>query len=435
MTFDPQQLRLDGIYQQAGDDRWMQRIRIPGGVLSSEQAEKIAGIASTCAGGRLHLTIRGSIELHDLRAHDLREIQRQLAAVGLSGRGACGGAVRGISCGSSFGPDFASCQSLARRLTRHFTGNPWFEGLPKKFKIGILGAGDGKRHLIQDVGLVRAGEMDGRPLWDVWCGGGLGREPQAALLLAERVPEERLIPLIEGILHVYRQGSEKGKRLKYLIRQIGEEEFRRRLRRLTPEPYAPITGSDFGTTLTPPAGEDPLRVPVFAGELAAASLLRLARLARDYAGGCLVLDSEQDILLLPTSEKNRAALQQRLILAGLGDSQTAPAPCFRICPGSHDCRMGLAPTRDIARDILTRLPATINGTSLAISGCPNACSQPQLADYGIVTRRLGQDEQGRKIPLFDLLQGEKDGLATTVAENLSLEDLQTRLEQVFNTSG
>ncbi|TYO98536.1 sulfite reductase beta subunit-like hemoprotein [Geothermobacter ehrlichii] len=434
MTFDPQQLRLDGIYQQAGDDRWMQRIKIPGGVLSSEQAEKIAEIASKYAGGRLHLTTRGSVELHDLRRHDLREVQRQLATVGLTGRGACGGAVRGIACGSSFGPNFASCQSLARRLTRHFTGNPWFEGLPKKFKIGILGSGDGKRHLIQDVGLVHAGIKDGRPLWDVWCGGGLGREPQAALLLAGRVPEERIIPLIEGILHVYRQGVEKGKRLKHLIRQVGEEEFRNRLRRFTPEPYAPVANSGFGTTLSLQTDEEPLRVQVFAGELPATSLIRLARLARDYTGGCLVLDGEQDILLLPTSEKNRAALQQRLVLAGLGESLTAPAPCFRVCPGSHDCRMGLAPTRDIARDILAGLPATATGTSLAISGCPNACSQPQLADYGIITRRLTKDEQGRRIPLFDLLRGEKDGLATPVAENLSLQDLQTRLKEVFNTS-
>ncbi|RME39486.1 MAG: nitrite/sulfite reductase [Deltaproteobacteria bacterium] len=432
-NIDPHTLRLDGIYQQKGEDRWMQRIKLPAGVLSSRQATSIADLADRFAGGRLHLTTRGSIELHDLRGHDLAELNRQLVAVGLTGRGACGGAVRGISCSASFGPRFPACQSLARRLHRHFTGNPWFEGLPKKFKIGIEGSTENRRHLIQDIGLVFAGEREAEPLWDVWCGGGLGREPKPALLLAERVPERRLIPLIEGVLVVYRNGAKKGKRLKHLITEIGEAEFRDRLRAATPEPFDTLVRSGLGELLSPATDEEPVLVPVFAGELRADQLRRMARLADEYAGGCLAVTGNQDIAFAPTSEKNRAALQQRLNLAGPGDSLCHPAPTFRICPGSHECRMGLAPTRDIAAGILENLPAAASGLSLAISGCPNSCSQPQLADIGIVTRSLKKGPNGMAEPRFDLLLGENTGLGHPLAQNIGIEDLQNRIIDVLIT--
>ena len=83
------------------------------------------------------MTTRGSLEFHDLRFEQLPLLQRGMAAVGLFSRGACGGAVRGISCSSGFGCGFNHSQVLARKLLHYFSGNPHFEGLPKKFKIAV----------------------------------------------------------------------------------------------------------------------------------------------------------------------------------------------------------------------------------------------------------------------------------------------------------
>lgn len=432
MNYNPQQLRLDGIYQQPGDDQWMQRIKIPAGVLASEQATKIASLADNYAGSRVHLTTRGSIELHDLRSEDLAEVNRGLASVGLTGRGACGGAVRGIACSTSFSPHFLACQALARKLQRHFVGNPHFEGLPKKFKIGVDGDRTEGRHLIQDTGLVHSGEKDGQPLWDVWCAGGLGREPQAGMLLGERIPEARIIPLIEGIIRVYSAGAEKGKRLKHLVNTIGENEFRDRLRATTPAPPQPIQTSGLGETLGLRHSEEPLTVPVFAGELTAANLRQLARLAQEHSQGCLLVTADQDIAFLPANKKNRAALQQGLTSLGLGDQSNAPQPCFRICPGSHECRMGLSRTRDLARKIIDRLPPAALDKRFAIAGCPNSCSQPQLADIGIVTRKLVKDKAGHHSPRFDLLCRETANLGTPAVQDLGLQELLDTIEQKVN---
>jgi sulfite reductase beta subunit-like hemoprotein len=434
MNYNPQQLRLDGIYQQTGDDLWMQRIKVPAGALASEQALKIADLAEQFAGHRAHLTTRGSIELHDLHSPALAEVNRGLASVGLTGRGACGGAVRGISCSTSFSPHFQICQSLARKLQRHFVGNPSFEGLPKKFKIGVDGDRETGRQLIQDAGLVFAGKKDDQPLWDVWCAGGLGREPRPGILLGERIPEARLIPLIEGLIRIYRDGVERGKRLKHLLNAIGEDEFRSRLRAATPTPPAPTPTSGLGETLSLKSAVEPLTVRVFAGELSAAGLRRLAHLAKDYADGSLLITADQDLAFLPGDASRRSALQRHLAGLGLDEQTTAPQPCFRICPGNHECRMGLSATRDVARQVLTLLPTSSAGQSFAIAGCPNSCSQPQLADFGIITRTLVKDADGRRTPRFELLGGEKTGFGTPIATELGLQELLDTIKEKVNNS-
>ena len=149
----------------------MVRVKVPGGVLSAEQAKKVADDADRFAAGGIHITVRASIEFHRVQGDALPEVVRLLAAVGLTTRGACGGAVRGSSA-STFHGDFPATQVLARKLHHHFTQNPHFEGLPKKFKIGVDAGYAGSRHLIQDLGLVRAGADGGQDRYDVWMAGG-----------------------------------------------------------------------------------------------------------------------------------------------------------------------------------------------------------------------------------------------------------------------
>ena len=226
MTLDPQKLRIEGVYEQRQPGNFMVRVKVPGGVLSAEQARQAAAIAERFAGGLLHLTTRSSIEFHWVQGDALPEVARLLAAVGLTTRGACGGAVRGIGCSTPFLEGFAATQVLARKLHHHFTQNPHFEGLPKKFKIGVDAGYRDSRHLIQDVGLVLAETGEGQDRYDVWVAGGLGREPQPGFLLERGVPEGRLISLIEAVVTVYRRHAPHGKRLKHLVRERGEEGFR-----------------------------------------------------------------------------------------------------------------------------------------------------------------------------------------------------------------
>lgn len=421
MTIDYKKLRLFGVYQQDKNDNLMLRVKIPAGFFSSEQAESICSISDQCSNGILHLTTRGSIEFHWLRHEQLEEVFDRLGKVGLTTRGACGGAVRGISCSTTFSSGYASVQRIAQQLNQHFAGNSEFEELPKKFKVGIDACYQGSRYLIQDLGLVQVETIDGEPVFDIWCAGGLGREPQAAFLLERNVPEERLIPIVESVVQVYRDNTPPPKRLKYLLNKIGETEFRRLLQMELKHHTKPRRQKQpFVSGLLAPEGVF-LEIPIFSGEIKSNLLRQLAAVARESASGHLAVTGNQNIAVLAASEQMVQSLRTALDEAGICCTPDVVSR-LRVCPGSHECRMGLAPTREIASQLKDSIdPETVQ--TWAVSGCRNSCSQPQLADYGIVAKRLHTDAEGVTEPLFDLYHRDGEGLGTCIGEDISINAL------------
>ena len=425
MAAPPNPYRLDGVYLQRQDGFFMQRIKLAAGVITAPQALAVADAADCYGAGSLHLTTRGSIEIHWLREPDLAAVKRDLAMVGLTSRGACGGAVRGVTCGTQSAECFPLIESLARRIHAHFTGNPRFEGLPKKFKIGIEADAAGGRHLIQDVGLVLAavGE-DGRAGFDIWIAGGLGREPRPAFLLAGTIPEERIIPVIEAVVAVYVRHAPPPKRLKYLVQQFGEERVRS-LIEAEPSYHEELprqNGLPEQLSIEPRA-EFRLELSVGDGMLMADQLRVLANHARRRASGVLAVTSDQNIALqlAPGCERRAVAAE---IAAECGLEALGPGGLkIRVCPGNHECRMGLAPTRDAAAALVSVLPAGGEGMVVAVSGCPNSCSQPQLAGLGIVAARLADDGEGGRAPRYDIYRRTGAGLGEKVCPDLTLEGM------------
>jgi len=432
MTIDYQRLRVEGVYKQNDEGHLMQRIKVPAGVLSVEQARKVTDIADRFSNGMLHLTTRGSIEIHWLQFEDLAEVQRSLAAVGLTTRGACGGAVRGISCSTTFSDGFAVAQVLVRKLHRHFAGNPHFEGLPKKFKIGVDAGYENSRHLIQDVGLVYRGTHGGEDLYDVWMAGGLGREPMAGFQFEEKVAERRLIPLIEAAVRVHKKNTPVGKRLKHVCRSVGEDGIRTLIfEELRTHPDLDLSdGFEKRLTALAHGRRERVEAVVFAGEIDTDTFRRLAGIAEEFADGYLALTVEQNVafLLADSTRKEEA----RAALAGVGFSGDVPHEqvTFRICPGNHECRMGLAPTRDVAKEVIDAMGDFGRSLTWAISGCANSCAQPQLADVGIMAVKSVKTEDGRRRPLFDLLRRDGAGLGRPVRQGLELPVLLEAVAEI-----
>ena len=421
--------RLDGIYLQRQSGFYMQRVKLAAGVISAVQAGAVAAIAERFGRGTLHLTSRGSIEIHWLAEESLQAVKRELAQVGLTSRGACGGAVRGVTCGSQCAQGFPILETVAARLHRHFTANPRFERLPKKFKIGIEADVSGGRHLIQDVGLVLAKTEDGRAWFDVWIAGGLGREPRPGFLLAEAVPAERLIPVIEAVIKVYAAHAPPPKRLKFLAQEFGQEELARLIKaEAVFNEELPATTGLAEHRIPAPAGRQRLEVPFFAGSLTAGQLRNLAAFAADYADGSLMVTVNQDIAFLLAEGITAAEATDRLRdTHGIDGGYPV---VMRVCPGSHECRMGLAATRDVAGELRGVHAKGAERLQWALSGCPNSCTQPQLADVGIVAAKFAADGDGGKTPRFDLYRRNGAGLGVKVEETLTLEQLRERVSKI-----
>jgi len=418
--------RLDGIYRQRQEGFFMQRVKLAAGVISSEQARAVATAATRFGKGTVHLTTRGSMEIHWLKEGDLLELKSFFATVGLTSRGACGGAVRGVTCASQGAAGFPAVEAMARRLHRHFTANTRFERLPKKFKIGIEADAVGRRHLIQDVGLVLSASDDNGARYDVYVAGGLGREPQPGFLFEAGVAEDRIIPLIEAIARVYSAHTPAGKRLKYLISEIGEGEFRR-LVSLEPsasEVLPPVTG--LPENLVPVLGTRRIVAPVYAGELTSDQLQALSAFSDQFGGGILMVTADQDIAFHVDAQLDADKTTSALERIGFSGHQVT----FRVCPGSHLCLVGLSPTRDVARTLHESMGPAAKNLNWALSGCPNSCTQPQLADVGIVSSSLQKDEQGERSPRFDLYRLGAEGLGNLVEQSLTLDELCSKVREI-----
>lgn len=408
----------------------MQRVKLPAGVISAEQAAMVSLVSERFGKGTVHLTTRGSMEVHWLREENLAAVKKHFTAVGLTSRGACGGAVRGVTCGSQGAAGFPQLENLARRLQLHFTGNPRFERLPKKFKIGLEADAAGRRHLIQDVGLVLSASGGAEPRYDVYVAGGLGREPQAGFLLEPGVPENRIIPLIEAIAAVYSAHTPAGKRCKHLVREIGRDEFRARVA-LQPgwtEELPCQNGLPGNTILDAP--ERRVETSVFAGQLLAGELNQLAGFARTWADGYLMVTVDQNIAFHVTEGLDPAGAPAALIRSGFLLGSDPGQVTFRVCPGAHECRVGLTPTRDCAGIILESMGPAARSLTWAISGCPNSCTQPQLADVGIVSSGLVKDGQGERTPRFDLYRLGEEGLGRIVESSLTMEELCRKVREI-----
>ena len=431
MTIAKQNLRLEGIYPQRQKDFFMQRVKLPAGIISSDQALKVAELSGRFAQGLVHLTTRGSIELHWLTEENLQQAAAQLAMVGLYNRGACGGAVRGVVCGSLSAAGAPALEALVRKIHRHFTGNPRFEKLPKKFKIAVEADASSRRHLIQDVGLVAADSGDGRARFDLFVAGGLGREPVPGFLLAPGVPEEGIIPLVESILRVYEAHTPAGKRLKHLVREIGREEFSAWV---LGDPAAQVelpTAPSLTASLVPAhaAGAPRLEAHVFAGELKSEGLAALSEIAREFCGGILMVTGDQNVVMHLEDAGDAQRAQQALDAAGFAVKGPADRVVFRVCPGSHECIMGLSQTRDIAAQVLEAMGEGALALSWAFSGCPNCCAQPQLSEVGIVSSRLVSEPAGRQ-PRFDLYRAGSAPFAEPVQQGLTLQELLQAVKDI-----
>lgn len=427
----PNNLRIDGIYQQRQEGYFMQRVKLPAGVISALQARSVAGTAAKFGRSSIHLTTRGSMEIHWLEEKDLPLVKQELAKAGLTSRGACGGAVRGVTCASQDAAGFPQLESLARRIHRHFTGNPRYEALPKKFKIGIEASTAGGRHLIQDVGLVLAGSDGEKARYDLWIAGGLGREPKAGFLLARGVCEDQLIPKIEAIITVYGRLAPPPKRLKFLAAEFGEAELRRLIEAEPAygEELPPLNGLAENLTLPLIAGKR-LVAHIFAGQLTTAGLSQLADFADIHSNGVLQVTANQDIAFVLAENADAELAAQELATINPSDLADSPVT-FRICPGNHECKMGLAATRDIAGAVLAAIPPAARQLTWALSGCANSCSQPQLADVGIVVSRLVSDAAGVRSPRFDLYRRYGADLGISVQQQLSLEDLTALVQTIL----
>jgi len=449
--FRTQQLR----YPKAGltkgpDTEWdapgMQRIKIPFGGLNPTQLETLADVAEEYSDGILHITTRQDFQLHFVHIEDTPTIMRRLAAVGITTREACGNSVRNVTACPLSGvcrTEAFDVTPYAKALTFFLLGHPDTQDFGRKFKPAFSGCEDEACGLVHmhDFGAV-AKIQDGRRGFKVFVGGGLGAVPYQAKVLAEFLPVEELLPTAQAIARVFARLGEKQNRararIKFLVDKLGIEEFKRLVfaerQTLPPDPrwtqFPPIEEKPIQPPGSLPAEQPPgfpawlatnvyrqrqsgyatVTVACPLGDITATQARQLADLVRRFSGDNVRTSVEQNLLIRWVSEQDLPALYAELQRIGLGEHGAGTILDMTACPGTDTCKLGIASSRGLARELRARLAGqfftldeAVKGLKIKMSGCFNSCGQHHLADIGFYgnSRTIGN----HKVPHFQVLFG------------------------------
>jgi sulfite reductase (ferredoxin) len=448
--FKSQHLKYPHDLTKGPDTAWdapgMQRIKIPFGGLNARQLEVLADVAEEYADGILHVTTRQDFQLHFVHIEDTPNIMRRLAAVGITTREACGNSVRNVTACPLSGicrTEAFDCTPYAKALTYFLLGHPDTQDFGRKFKPAFSGCEDEACGLVymHDFGAVAKVE-NGKRGFKVFVGGGLGAVPYQAKVFADFLPVEELLPTAQAIARVFARLGEKQNRararIKFLVDKLGIEEFKR----LVAE-ECKILPADPRWTQFPAVEEKPIKpasslnghrpegfdawlktnvyrqrqdgfatVTVYCpiGDITATQARQLADLVRKFSGDNVRTSVEQNILIRWVSEADLPALYTELKKIGLGEHGAGTILDMTACPGTDTCKLGIASSRGLARELRSRLAGkfftmdeSVKGLKIKMSGCFNSCGQHHLADIGFYgnSRTIGQ----HKVPHFQVLFG------------------------------
>src|SRR6266566_5049139 len=153
-----QKLRLHfGTYAQRQEGVQMQRIKIPGGVLSADQLTRLAEAADKFGSGFIHFTTREDAQIYYVKLEETPDLLRFLGAAGITSREACGNTVRNITACYRAGTSATEAFNVlpySQALFRYLVRNKYNQNLGRKFKIAFEGCADDHSGLrIHDLGL------------------------------------------------------------------------------------------------------------------------------------------------------------------------------------------------------------------------------------------------------------------------------------------
>lgn len=419
---------------------FMVRIRIPNGLLTSEQVNELAALSEGLGNGVADITVRQNVQLHWVKIEDLPELFERLQAVGLRTTGACGDVTRTVTGCPLAGFDaheIADVSSVAVAIDKYLGGNSEFYNLPRKFKITVTGCPDWCSYPeINDIGLTATKRVrDGKEEigFSLRVAGGLSTEPHIAVKLNAFVKWEQAVPVARAIAEVFRTAdglreSRDRARLKFLFLQHGwtaetfltaiEEKLRYALEPGEPEQLPSQLHRDHvGVSEQKQAGLLSVGTSVLRGRITPAQLRVVADLAKRYGDGKVRATIAQNILLVNIPQAHVETVVEELTAAGLPVETSVFARGTVACTGSEFCKLALTETKGFARWLAESLdekfPNFQEHLRLHITGCPNSCGQHWIADIGIEGKKIKAD--GKMVDAYYFCVGGSVGEIAAIA--------------------
>jgi ferredoxin-nitrite reductase len=194
--------------------KFMMRLRLPNGVITSNQARTLGEIVQRYGSdGSADITTRQNLQLRGIRIEDVPDIFRRLKEAGMTSIQSGMDNVRNITGSPVAGLDadelidtWELANQVQDMITNSGEGNPAFSNLPRKFNIAIAGCRDNSVHAeINDIAFVPA-YSDGNIGFNVLVGGFFSaKRCEAAIPLNVWASPSDVVDLCKAILTVFRE--------------------------------------------------------------------------------------------------------------------------------------------------------------------------------------------------------------------------------------
>src|SRR5205814_4952363 len=126
--------------EELEDEFFMLRIRIAGGLLTSEQLRAIAFVSERFGRDVADVTDRQNVQLHWIRIEDMPRIFETIERVGLTTAEACGDTPRnmiGCPLAGIDADEIIDATPFLEEANKRFVGDPACSNLPRQFKTSI----------------------------------------------------------------------------------------------------------------------------------------------------------------------------------------------------------------------------------------------------------------------------------------------------------
>jgi ferredoxin-nitrite reductase len=427
---------------------FMLRLRIPNGILTSEQITEIGSLSNRFGRGAIDITARQNIQLRWIELKDVPEIFGRLGAVGLEHRQSGMDNIRNITGCPMAGLDpdeVLDAAPIARALQDAIVGEHAFSNLPRKFNTSISGCRhDCATSRIHDLSLVPA-MKDGRAGFNLRAGGAIGgKVPRYASDLDVFVAPERAAELCMTLIALYRdEGPREDRqkaRLKVMLDGWGVERFRSELElrygtleHAGVDQLTSFAGDHLGVERQKQPGLNAVGCLVPVGRVTGDDLIEFGCVAQRYASSELRLTNNQNVVIVNVPGTKLAALLGEPLLQKFSPYPPNWSRRSVSCTGIDFCHFSLIDTKSAAvefSDAMERLmPDTAQALRMHWSGCQHGCGQHQIGDLGFMASQVRIKNE--TVAATDVYVGGEPGaepkLGTRIMQDVPLTELPERI--------
>ncbi|RJS62488.1 assimilatory sulfite reductase (NADPH) hemoprotein subunit [Bacillus sp. PK3_68] len=432
--------KLEPAYQ------FMVRVRAPGGVATAEQWLAMDDIAQKYGNGTLKLTTRQAFQMHGILKWNMKKSIQEINAVLMDTLAACGDVNRNVMCNPN--PYQSEIHSevyeWSRKLSEYLSprtrayheiwldeekvaGTPEEEVepmygalyLPRKFKIGIAVPPSNDVDVFsQDLGFVAVVEEGKLAGFNVAIGGGMGMThgdkntyPQLARVIGFCTPE-KILDVAEKVITIQRDYGDRSvrkyARFKYTVDRLGLESIKQELhKRLgweleearsfhfnhNGDRYGWVEGSDgnWHFTLFIQNGRvaDIEGYPLMTG---------LREIAKVHTGD-FRLTPNQNLVIANVSNEKKDQIVELIKKYGLTDGKhySALRRNSMACVALPTCGLAMAEAERYLPSLLEKIEDIVEESGLheeeitiRMTGCPNGCARPALAEIAFIGKSPGK---------------------------------------------